>query len=235
MKPVIGITPLVDEKLDSLWMLPEYMDSILEAGGTAVMLPLTDDEAVLRTLAERLDGILFTGGQDVSPWVYHTEKLEGKCFCFEARDRMELALLKIAMERDLPVLGICRGLQFINAALGGTLYQDLPTEHPSEIGHDMEPPYDRAAHSVELPNGTPLQILLGKERAEVNSRHHQAIRKLAPGLEAMATAPDGVTEAFHMPGKRFFWAVQWHPEHSIRTSEDSRKLMRAFVQAAVKE
>ena len=149
-----------------------------------------------------------------------------------ARDRMEQALLHLALERDLPVLGICRGIQFLNAVLGGTLYQDLPTEHPSQTQHHMTPPYDRAMHTVTLQPGTPLAELLGTEHIGVNSYHHQAVKTLAPCLTEMAWSEDGLIEAVCLPEKRFVWAVQWHPEFAFRVDEHSRKIFGAFVAAA---
>jgi putative glutamine amidotransferase len=142
---------------------------------------------------------------------------------------MEGTVLQMALERDLPVLGICRGIQFINAYLGGSLYQDLPSQHPSEVEHHQSPPYDVPAHAVALVEGSPLRRCLGVERLPVNSYHHQAVRRLAPGLEAMACAPDGLIEAAYMPGKRFLWTVQWHPEFSYKTDEYSRRIFQALI------
>ena len=162
-KPLIGITPLVDTARESYWMLPGYMKGLEEAGSVTVMLPLVDEEASLEQLADLCDGFLFAGGHDVSPAVYG-EATTGQCGeCSSARDRMETVLLNLVLRRDKPIFGICRGLQFINAALGGTLYQDLPTERPSEILHHQAPPYDRPAHMVKILEGSPLYQLLGKE------------------------------------------------------------------------
>ena len=144
---------------------------------------------------------------------------------------METELLALARAQDKPVLGICRGIQFLNAALGGTLWQDLPVEYPSEVTPHQTGAYDQPIHTVRLLPGTPLADLLGVDTLPVNSYHHQAIHKLAPGLAAMATAPDGIVEAVYEPGKRFVWAVQWHPEFSWKVSAESRKIFAAFVSA----
>lgn len=228
-KAMIGVVPLVDEERESLWMLPAYMEGIETAGGIPVMMPLTNDEAVLGQLSDTLDGFLFTGGQDVNPALYG-EKAVKQCgeSCLK-RDSMEKLLLSIAIREEKPVLGICRGIQLINAALGGTLYQDLPTEHPSELEHHQKPPYDAPSHRVELVTHTPLFTLLGRETMEVNSYHHQAVRKLAPALEPMAYAEDGLIEAVWMPEHRFLWAVQWHPEYNYKVSAESRKLFKKFA------
>lgn len=230
-KPIIAVVPLVDEARESYWMLPGYFHGITEAGGIPVMLPLTDDPADLARLADEFDGFLFTGGHDVSPSCYGMEKLPYCRDCCPARDAMEGTLLPLVMAQDKAVLGICRGLQFCNAALGGTLYQDLPTEHPSSVVHSQQPPYDQPSHSVTVEAGSPLFALSG-ETAQVNSCHHQGIRALAPGLQVMARSEDGLVEAIWKPDARFFWAVQWHPEFSQAVDPLSKAIFRAFVVGA---
>lgn len=232
MKPVIGLIPLVDDGRESLWMLPGYMDGVANAGGLSVMLPLTSDEADLERLCGLCDGFLFTGGHDVSPEFYGAERLPVCGDTSPARDAMEAVVLRHAMEAKKPALGICRGIQFINAALGGTLWQDLPAQRPSAVEHHASPPYDRPAHAVALLHGTPLKDLLETDTLAVNSYHHQAVRDLAPGLEAMAVSPDGLVEALRHPEYPFLWAVQWHPEFAWRVDPAARKLFGAFVEAA---
>lgn len=231
MKRVIGLIPLVDEARDSLWMLPGYMEGVAAAGGLPVMLPLTDDEGDLDRIFDMCDGFLLTGGHDVSPDVYGQPRLPVCGATCPRRDSMEAGLLRRAMARDVPVLGICRGIQFINAALGGTLWQDLPSQRPSEVVHQQTPPYDAPAHVVSLLPDSPLKKLLGVDRIEVNSYHHQAIRDLAGPLRPMALSPDGLVEAVYHPEQRFLWAVQWHPEFAWKTSEKARAIFRAFVEA----
>ena len=231
MKRMIGLIPLVDEKRDSLWMLPGYMDGVAAAGGLPVMLPLDGDDGDLDRLCGLCDGFLLTGGHDVSPEFYGQQRLPACGATSPERDAMEAGVLRRAMALDKPVLGICRGIQFINAALGGTLYQDLPSQHPSDTVHRQPPPYERPVHNVAVRADTPLHRCLGVSALPVNSLHHQAVKDLAPGLEPMAAAPDGVIEALYRPGSRFLWAVQWHPEFSFRAEEASRKIFRAFVAA----
>ena len=231
-KPLIGVTPLFDRGRDSYWMLPGYFLALEEAGAVPVMLPLTDDEAALRRIVDTLDGFLIAGGQDVSPALYGEEtKPTCKEICPE-RDATESVLLRLLWDADKAVFGICRGLQILNAHLGGTLYQDLTTEHPSDVNHRMAAPYDRAEHTAAILKGTPLYALLQQETIGVNSCHHQAIKALAPDLAPMAIAPDGLVEAVYAPQKRFVRAVQWHPEFFYRVDENSRKLFAAFVRAA---
>ena len=231
-KPLIGILPLVDMQRDSYWMLPGYMNGIVQAGGIPLMLPLTSDEQILQQLVSQLDGFLFTGGQDVSPARYAetASSLCGEC-CVQ-RDAMETLIFHMAYACGKPMLGICRGIQFFNVVFGGTLYQDLPTEHPSNTEHHQQPPYDLPIHAVSLVNDSPLHALLGQDTLMVNSYHHQAIKQLAPNLQPMAISEDGLIEAVCVPDKKFIWAVQWHPEFSYHCDENSRKILQHFVNAA---
>ena len=211
--PIIGVTPLWDAERSSVWMLPDYLDGIRTAGGIPVVLPLEMNEEDADRIVEACDGFLFTGGQDV-----------GSC---PERDSLETLLLSKALPSDKAILGICRGLQFINVFLGGTLWQDLPSQYPSEIVHRQGKPYGVPTHTVML-NGD-IGTLLGKGNIEVNTLHHQAAKDLGNDLTAMAVAPDGIIEAFQMVGKRFVWAVQWHPEYLFRTDPDSLAIFSYFV------
>jgi putative glutamine amidotransferase len=212
-----------------MWMLPGYLDGIRQAGALPIVFPFSEDAREIGQLADLCDGFLFTGGHDVSPDVYHETPLPHVTDSCKKRDVMEKIVLEIALKTDKPLLGICRGIQFINAALGGTLYQDIPSQHPSGTEHHQHAPYNIPVHEVSVVKGTPLHTCLDADRLPVNSYHHQAVKTLAPGLEAMAFAPDGLTEAVYMPGMKFLWAVQWHPEFSFRTDENSRKIFHAFV------
>ena len=227
-KPLIGVTPLWDATLKSVWMLPDYLDGIRAAGGIPVVLPLVAGEADIERLAGTFDGFLFTGGNDVSPTVYGEEDRTGLIVPCPERDSLELSLFKAALNAGKPIFGICRGIQFINAALGGTLWQDLPSEHPSDIIHRQEKPYDNPVHQVRLEGS--LKGLLGKDSLMVNSHHHQAVRDLAPGLTPTAFAPDGIVEAAEMVSpSRFILAVQWHPEFLFRKDPDNLLIFKHFI------
>lgn len=231
MRPVIGLSPLWDNKKTSYWMLPGYMTMLEECGALPLMLPLTNEESLLTQCIDICDGILLTGGQDISPEIYGKEVSP---YCGEIckkRDIMDQYLLISAIGRDMPVLGVCRGLQLLNAVLGGTLYQDLPTEYNSDVNHVMKPPYNRNAHKVTILKNTPLAEITGEEEIGVNSYHHQAIKDLASCLQPMAISEDGLREAVYMPGKRFILGVQWHPEYSYQTDECQKKIALAFVNA----
>ena len=232
-KPLIGVVPLWDEEKTSLWMLPGYMNGIETAGGLPIMLPLTTDKAALEQICRTVNGLLFTGGQDVSPDLYR--EVKNDC-CGEIclpRDQMEAVLFSLfVMEMNKPAFGICRGIQFLNALLGGTLYQDLGTQF--KIGpplvHQQKPPYDKFSHKVNITLDSPLYKLLGADEITVNSCHHQGIKELSGELVCMAEAEDGLVEAVYIPGRKFAWALQWHPEYSPN-DEHSQKLFAAFVNA----
>lgn len=231
MRPRIGLIPLYDDERESYWMLPGYMRMLEGSGALPLMLPLTEDPGELEDCLTLCDGLLLTGGHDVDPAVYHAPRSPQCGPACPARDKMEQWLVEHALEGDLPLLGICRGIQMLNAVLGGTLYQDLETEHPGSVSHCMIPPYNRTAHQVKILPGTPLASLLGREELGVNSYHHQAIRTLAPALRPMAQSSDGLVEAVWLPEKTFVMAVQWHPEFFYPGDPASDALVGAFVDA----
>lgn len=237
MKAVIGVIPLFDESKDSIWMLPGYMEGIRKAGGIPIILPLQVSNEELNQVYELCDGFLFTGGQDVNPNIYG-EEISNQCGqIMEERDELEGRIFKRAYKEDKYILGICRGIHFINTQLGGTLYQDLPTQFQSEskVKHQMEAPYNRKVHNVYIEEKSPLYEVLGKKEIGVNSYHHQGIKKLGNDLQIMATASDGLIEAVCCKTKRFVWAVQWHPEYLYVSDENSQKIFKAFIQAIEKD
>ena len=231
MKKIVGVTPLWDEQLQSVWMLSDYTKALEACGLVPVILPLTADPEAARRALDCCDGLLITGGQDVDPARYGEAVLPQCGPLAPVRDALETVLVREAAARDLPTFGICRGAQIMNTALGGTLWQDLPSQAPSDIVHRQERPYDRPVHPVFVAEGTPLAAILGPGRHGVNSLHHQAIRRVAEPLEIAAEAPDGIVEAVYLPGKRFFLGVQWHPEFLFPTDADSRRLFEAFAAA----
>lgn len=230
-KPLIGILPLYDLEKKSYWMLPGYMKGIEEAGGLPVMLPLTSDLDEIRQLSEEMDGYLFSGGPDIEPSLYGEEKRPACDVCCDLRDAMEIPLFHAVYEKDKPIFGICRGIQLINTALGGTLYQDLPSEHPSDTVHRQTIPPENPTHSVTLIADTPLCTVIGSDTMMVNSCHHQAVKTLGKGLCVMGVSEDGIIESVYAPEKYFVQAVQWHPESMHHVDENSRKLLRHFVKA----
>ncbi|MFD2329407.1 gamma-glutamyl-gamma-aminobutyrate hydrolase family protein [Cohnella sp. GCM10020058] len=235
-RPTIGVLPLYDGEKDSYWMLPGYMKGIEAAGGIPFMLPLTSDAAQIARIADLFDGFLFTGGHDVNPGLYG-EKAEAFCGepCDE-RDEMEAALFDLVLRLDKPAFGICRGLQLFNVLLGGTLYQDIPTQMQSDlkVGHKQSPPYSEPVHPVYIAKETPFHGLVEAGVLQVNSYHHQGIKRLSGQLLPAAKAEDGLVEAVVMPGKKFVAAVQWHPEFNYETDGYNFRLFEVFVKACKK-
>lgn len=203
MKPIIAVSPLYDAQKDSIWMLPGYTRALELAGAAPLILPLTDDTDLLRNILSCCDGLLLTGGHDVEPSLYNAEKSEKCGETCPLRDREDLFLLDYAIRRNMPVLGICRGIQLMNAALGGTLYQHLPDEFPTKTEHCMSRPYDREQHKVNILPDTPLYKLFKRKTLGVNSYHHQAVKELSPKLRAMAVSEDGLVEGVFMPERKF--------------------------------
>ena len=231
MDPVIGLIPLYDDEKESYWMLPGYMRVLEKCGALPLMLPLTSDENELRQIFGLCAGLLLTGGHDVGTYVYGKEASDKCGIPCRERDTMEGILLEMALEEDKPVLGICRGIQFMNAYLGGDLYQDLPSEYDCKVEHHMAPPYDLSAHRVEVSEGSILAGIIGAGTHEVNSYHHQAVKTPAGSVDIMAVSEDGLIEAISVKNRKFAVGVQWHPEFSYEVNEESVKLVQAFVDA----
>jgi putative glutamine amidotransferase len=236
--PRIGVTP--DEGLtESQWPLPRYelkrayVDAVLASGGAPLVLPYTGDAAVLTAYLDGIDGLLVTGGAfDVPPELFGEAPREGLGALKPERSHFELALLRGALERDLPVLGICGGMQLLNVAYGGTLYQDLERERPDATGHQQTIDRREPAHDVVVQPGTVLARTVGVARLQVNSTHHQAVSRVGTGLVASGASPDGLVEAIEDPARRFIVGVQWHPELLFQSVPPNAGLYRALVSAA---
>ena len=207
-----------------------YVQAVSDAGGIAVVLPAHAYADDVHDLLDRMDGLLFSGGPDLDPATYHRlphPKLGPNVD--RAADEYELDVLTAARERDLPLLAICRGMQALNVAAGGTLHQHLP-DH-TELDHRPErPPYE-AAHAVHLSAGSPLHRITGRRRVQVNSIHHQGVDTLGANLQPIAHAPDGIVEALHDPSRRFCLGVQWHAELLTHSAEHAA-VIAALIDAA---
>ncbi|MCX6360112.1 MAG: gamma-glutamyl-gamma-aminobutyrate hydrolase family protein [Armatimonadetes bacterium] len=203
-----------------------YARAVIAAGGTPVLLPnlTTNIEALL----ERLDGLLLAGGEDICPERYGEAKRHPKVVVTPARDDLEIPLARLAVQRGLPVLGICRGIQLLNVALGGTLYQDLPDQRPSCVVHRQTDARHLGTHGLTAEPGTHLAVLVGPEPLRVNTFHHQAVRDVAPGLVISARAEDGLVEALETADGRVV-AVQYHPEDMAPVCPRSAALFAGFV------
>lgn len=231
-KPIIAITPSYDETRVAIGR--RYMDAVQQSGGTPLLLNLTFDADVMEHYAQIADGFLFTGGDDVAPIEYGETVHEGfGDYCLE-RDKLELPLVKRVMELGKPMMGICRGIQTINVACGGTLYQDLPIEFSKKMSHRQGPPYSTPSHTVTVKEGTILYDIIGDTTCEVNSMHHQAVKKLAEGWKISAFAPDGTIEAIELPDYCFALGIQWHPEQLFPVNEKAQLIFKRFIEECKK-
>jgi len=211
-----------------------YVKAILNAGGVPVIIPNIVDNELVESYISSIDGLMLSGGVDVDPKCFGEERHERLGIVDASRDSTELALLKRALAVDMPIFGICRGIQTLNVALGGTLYQDLPDQAPSSIHHqqtEVKIPRDQFSHSIRIEGGTRLKTIVGRDEMGANSMHHQALKSVAPGLVVTAHAEDGVIEAVEGPNHRFLIAVQFHPEETAPHDKYSRRLFEAFVGA----
>jgi putative glutamine amidotransferase len=210
-----------------------YLDAILTAGGLPILLPTSLPITILPELVNRFDGFVFSGGGDVDPALYGGHLDATVHSTDPERDAFECALIPLVLGADKPLLAICRGAQILNVALGGSLYEDIPSALPAALRHDWYPniPRDYLAHTVEIEPGSRLAEILGTRKLRTNSLHHQAIRQPAPALEVVARAEDGVIEAVELPEKRFAIGVQWHPE-CLPDEPAMQRLFSEFVNAA---
>ncbi len=233
--PLIGVTTSVtiDKSPERAYVNASYLRAVEGAGGIPVLLPPYLSEQARRALWERLDGVLLTGGGDIDPARFNEPAHPTVADVSTLRDALEIDVVERALGDGIPLLAICRGLQVLNVALGGTLYQDLPADSPSHVVHSQKEPRDQATHAVKvMGEGTRLASIVGVPEIEVNSFHHQAIKRLAGGLKDVAWAPDGIIEAVEMEGDQFVLAVQWHPEDLVEHDPAARGLFAALTAAA---
>ena len=241
--PVIGITTqtleAIPDQLPRCWIMSQrYVQVLTASGAIPWVVPLLEgNDAALRQIYERLDGLFLPGGVDVDPATYGESRSELCGRSDAARDWTELLLARWALADRKPVLAVCRGAQLINVAVGGSLYQDVGAQHPDAIKHDHFPTKgrrrDELAHEVQVAPGSRLHRLLGADTLAVNSMHHQGIARLAPGLRAVATSPDGLIEGVEGGvNGQFLLGVQWHPEDLIDVDPRMRRLFDAFIEAS---
>jgi putative glutamine amidotransferase len=236
--PLIGITTslTVGKTPERAYVNITYIRAVQEAGGIPLLLPPHLTAQVQAALWERLDGLVLTGGGDIDPARFEQPRHAKTDDVAPARDELELSLTRRALDEEMPVFAICRGLQVLNVALGGTLVQDLASERPGSLQHSQRQPRHEPTHVVKvMGEGTRLGRVLGSLEVNVNSMHHQAIDRLGFGLREVAWAPDGVIEGIEMPGDdHFVLGVQWHPEELVGHDQTARNLFTALVEAARK-
>ena len=244
MTPVIGVTATLKEDVDQVAERPlghfvradlDYVAGVAEAGGAPVVLPPLGERGMAEALIGGLDGLLLSGGSDLDPGYYGEGPLPELGPTIPERDAFEVEVLKAALARGIPVFGICRGLQVLNVVLGGTLYQDLPSQFGGEVlKHRQTTPKWQVTHEVEVRDGSYLAELAGRGALKVNSYHHQGIKDLADGLLVSARSSDGVVEAIEGTdlSNRWLLGVQWHAEAMRGSSRQQRALFEAHVSAA---
>jgi len=235
MQPVIGITTYQEKSAGDLpivMIFQAYIQAIVQAGGVPVLIPSVLAEGGWDVLYERLDGILLSGGGDITLEHFEGDEHPRIDGVDPLRDSVELSLFRAARDDGKPFLGICRGIQLVNVGLGGTLYTHIPDQHPNAIDHTY-PGNMRTviAHEVKVEEGTRFAGVVGEPILKVNSLHHQGLKDVAPELQITAYAPDGLVEAVELPEHPFGQAVQWHPEW-LTDQQPTRNLFKAFVEAA---
>ena len=233
-RPIVGIT-LDSEQPGGYSKFPwyavreNYCGAIAQAGGLPVPLPHEPD--IAESYLDTIDALVITGGAfDVDPSLFGDTTRNETVITKDRRTDFEIAVTSGAIERDMPVLGICGGQQLLNVVLGGTLIQHIPDEIKGALAHEQPNPRDQPGHAIKVTPGTLLHKITGTETMSVNSAHHQAVRTIGKGIVIDAVAPDGVIEGIEAPGKRFCLGVQWHPEFTIDPGD--AKILRAFIDVA---
>lgn len=237
--PLIGITTSMTFGNDPerAYVNSAYLLAVQQAGGVPVPLPPQLDDRALAEISTRLDGLLLTGGGDIDPNAFGEPPHPTLYEVAPSRDRLELTLVRRCISEGTPILAICRGIQLLNVALGGSLYQDVAGDPGTTITHDQTGPRDQLAHPVKVVSGSFLAQVVERDELLVNSMHHQAVKSLGNGLVAVAYAPDQIIEGVEMEDagpRRFVLGVQWHPEELTQKDPTARALFSAFVEASRK-
>ncbi len=230
MRPIIGVFAEIDDEFNTRVQNP-YIHAMEKTGGIPILFPYVGEDETIEHLVDICDGFFFTGGMDIDPKYYGEEAKEYLGNMQKHRDEFEFNVFQKAIKTQKPILAICRGAQLVNAALGGTLYQDIPSEVQTKISHRQSEPKFSHSHDVKIISNTPLYELLGMERIKANSFHHQAIKTLGEGLAIMAIAEDGIIEAVYSSGKQYIRAYQWHPERLVEADAQNRMILEDFIHA----
>ena len=234
-EPLVGVTTsiTVGQTPERAYVNSAYLHAVQQAGGVPVLLPPQLSPASLGRLVRGLDAVLLTGGGDMDPACFGEAPHPTVYEVAPARDALEMSVTHMALEKKTPLLAICRGIQVLNVALGGTLYQDVGSDPGTEIPHSQKEARDQTTHKVTVTPGSRLAKVLGADHVEVNSFHHQVIKAVGRGLMPVAWAPDQLIEGVELDDDtRFVLGVQWHPEHLVGSSEPARRLFAALIAAA---
>ncbi|THJ25060.1 MAG: gamma-glutamyl-gamma-aminobutyrate hydrolase family protein [Nitrospira sp. CG24E] len=241
MKPIIGVTPDFNAGDRKEWggreptyfLRARYIRAVEELGGIPLVLPLLADRTTRRRIVQNLDGVLLTGsGPDLPPSLYGERQRYPFTIVSERRSSFELDIVRLAKQVDLPLLGICGGMQTMNVACGGSLIQDISSQISEPLHHRQRTPAANLSHTVRVAPGSLLRRIVRSLSMRVNSSHHQSVNAVAPSLIASARASDGIVEAIESPAHRFFLGVQWHPEFLFDRHPLHRRLFEAFLRAA---
>lgn len=234
MRPIIGITTFLENKPKRLYdsVSHNYIKSIYLASGIPILIPLIQDEYTVKSYLNSVDGLILSGGEDVGPLIYGENPTQYVHSICEERDKFEIKLFKEAFKLNMPVLGICRGIQLMNVALGGTLYQDINSQIENSLGHyPKDTPVNTLYHQIKINKESKLFDIFDKTNIIVNSFHHQSINQIGNGLKETAWSEDGVVESIEHIYKRFIVGVQWHPEDLSLKYPEFLKLFTALVQS----
>lgn len=226
IEPLIGITTYAANENHEVTLPVNYIESVRRAGGIPVLLP--PGEKQIESLLPHLSGLILAGGGDISPECYGGESHPLVYMVDEGRDRMELSLAREVIQREIPTLAICRGIQITNVALGGTLYPHLPDHFGDSIEH-RKPPREPTPHCIEVDQDSRLAAIMESVNVETMSWHHQALNQVADELHIVARAPDGVIEAVELTGHPWFIGVQWHPELTSDQDPTQQNLFNEIV------
>lgn len=226
-KPIIGITPDYAYDTKRFLIHEDYIHAIQRAGGIPILLMPEE-----QNFPDYVDGILFSGGGDIDPLLFGEEPITQNGEISPLRDTYELQLCEQAFSRNIPIFGICRGMQVMNIAAGGGIYQDIGVQHGSQIKHSQQAPRRHATHSIQVQEDGLLYALWQKKRVVVNSVHHQAVSTLGKGFSVAASSADGLTEAIVQKQADFVLGVQWHPEAMYTKEQDI--LFQRFIEAAMR-
>lgn len=227
-KPRIALTADIDSKTGALFSNPGYWNAILDAGGMPYFVAPAEKEEDIKQIIRDFDGFFFTGGDDLDPACYGEEKLPCCGDICSRRDRFELTLARLLSGEDKPVFAVCKGIQVLNVALGGSLYQDVQAQNAANMAHNKVPAAE-TAHFVAIQPNTLLAQIIPEQIHWVNSRHHQNVKSPAPAVQICAYSSDGLIESICLPDKTFFLGVQWHPEFLYRTNREEFALFQRFV------
>lgn len=228
-RPLIGITTNHDDREKELRLRRHYVEAVIAAGGLPVLLPVVTDHEIITDYLARIDGLLLTGGGDIDPLLYGEDPLPENGRLDPLRDNFELELVRKAFETDLNILGICKGCQVLNLALGGSLYQDLYRQKAAVLKHVQEAPRWYPTHRVRIKRNSHLYGIVQQEFIKVNSIHHQAIKEVSPFFKVVAYSADGVIEAIEKKQGAFVLGVQWHPESLWKSSWENYNIFREFI------